>query len=207
MAVTATLVAAALLAQGSEPAAEPKYPIFDDSPRCAPKVEPSWYEPCGFLRYLDLDPLTSRSGARVYRVAWDMSVARRDMWFKGGAVTLIVYPNGRRFLRTPWRAHAIPLRKGELHDFEARLARSELAGLGRSNTTVYADGEEGLCLDGVVTTIEALVDGRYRLAYFDNCGVAAREVALAFDDLLVLAAAKSGHTWPFHLKHPIYRAN
>lgn len=205
MALAAAIFVAALLAH--DPATQPEYPRFEDAPRCAPKVEPSWYEPCGFLSYMDLEPLASRGGARVYRIAWDMSVVRRGMWFKGGAVTLIVYPDGRRFLRTPWRTSAFPLRKGELSDFESRLARSEFAELGRANTTVYADGEEGLCLDGVVTTIEALVDGRYRLAYFDNCGVAAREVALAFDELLVLAAAKSGYQWPFNPKHPVYRAN
>ena len=209
MATAAVLVSAALLMQAPAELPAPAYPRFEDSPRCSPRTEADWSTPCGLLRLMKVAPLAARPGDRIYRETWNASLIRRGVWFGQGSITLTIRADGRRFLQTPWRSGSIPLRNGELADFEARLAQSEFARLGQWNTTVYRDqpGVESVCIDGVVTALEAIVDGRYRLVYFDNCGVASQDVALALDDLFVLAAAKSGHRYPFNPEHPTYRGS
>ncbi len=176
-------------------ASPPAIPQFPASERCSSDARSADTLACPFLGAIK--PLEAPPGGRIYRETWSSGL-------KGpmgrGVITLTVYADGRRTLSSPWRYPADVLRPGELPDFEAALARSDFGRLPVDNQA------EGACIDGVATTLEAVVDGRYRLTYFDYCGgVSSEGVALALDQLFVFAAAKAGMRYPVHPNHPTFR--
>ena len=141
--------------------------------------------------------LAAPPGGRAYRETWS-GPFRGEM--HAGAIVLTIDDNGRRTMKTPWRSGAFRLRPKDLPDFEDALAGSDFAALPMFNQ--YA----GVCVDGVATTLEAVVDGKYRLVYFDYCGgVSSESVARALDRLFVFAARKSGRYYPVNPDHPTFR--
>lgn len=141
--------------------------------------------------------LRAAPGERVYRETWRGP-------FRGamghGSITLTIRRDGARTLRTPWRHGEYLLRPNELVDFEPALARSNFASLPVFNQV------QQVCVDGVATTLEAIVDGNYRIAYFDYCGgVSSEGVAQALDQLFVFSAHLSGLSYPVNPSHPTFR--
>jgi hypothetical protein len=117
-----------------------------------------------------------------------------------GRIVLTVYPDGRRTLTTPWRRGAYRLRAGDLPNFESTLAASNFGEL-----PVY-NAYYGVCVDGVATSLEAIVHGNYRAVFFSYCGgVSSESVAAALDQLFVFAAGLSGLRYPAHPERPTFR--
>jgi len=187
-----TAVACVYADQDSENLALANVPEFSPSERCpTPNADA-----CASYR-MDAHPLTAAPGARVYREIWRGP-------FVGpmghGSIVLTVHQDGTRTLRTPWRRGEYRLRPSDLPDFEATLARSDFATL-----PVYNQSEE-ICVDGVATTLEAIVDNNYRIAYFDFCGgVSSESVATALDQLFVFSAHLSGLRYPVNPDRPTFR--
>jgi hypothetical protein len=166
----------------------------DDPPtvqgaEACPKADPD----CSM--FVGVEPLAGPSGARVYRETW-WSGSRG--WSAKGSITLTIRADGTRTLQTPWRKWPIRLRPAELADFEPALARSDFGKLPRY-------GPLSVCTGGVATTLEALVEGRYRIVQFSFCGVSSPGVADALDQLFVFAAAQSHLKYSPDPAHPTYR--
>lgn len=191
-------IAALLFAASSAGAmAGGRVPSFESSGRC-PLDGTEWIvEACTFLRSVHAANLQAPPGGRAYRESWQGPFAGK---MHKGRIELTITADGKRFLKTPWHRGAYRLKAHELDDFESRIARSEFATL-----PVY-NRESEVCVDGVATTLEAVVGGKYRLAYFDYCGgVFYDRIADALDKLFVLAAGKSGLRYPVNPDHPTYR--
>lgn len=142
-------------------------------------------------------PLKAAPGARVYRETWSGPFG--DPMHKG-SIVLTIHPDGARTLNTPWRRQDYLLLRDELSDFEAALARSEFGDLPALNANV------GMCTGGVATTLEAVVDGKYRITHFDFCdGVTSESVAQALDQLFVFAAGLSNLRYPVNPDQPTFR--
>ena len=117
-----------------------------------------------------------------------------------GSIVLTIHADGTRTLKTPWHYGVFHLKSTDLPHFEADLAQS-----GFDTLPIYNRWEE-VCIDGVTTTLEAIVDGKYRISYFDYCGgVHPEPVAQALDELFVFAAGKSGKRYPVNPDHPTFR--
>jgi hypothetical protein len=172
-------------------------PQFEPTIQCPSDKDETIKEVCGFLQGAGAGVLKSRLGDRVYRETWIGGL--RGKWGRG-SIVLTIHADGGRTLKTPWHRGLYRLKPGELPDFETTLARSDFARLSFYNR--YAE----VCVDGVATSLEAIVGGRYRLAYFDYCGgVGSRGVADALDQLFVFAAGIDGLHYPFDPAHPTFR--
>jgi hypothetical protein len=188
----------------------PTIPVFEASPRCtavAAKAGSSEEEACELIR--DLPPLEAAPGARVYRLQWWMGFVEhprpgqppRPAWFAQGPITLTVDKNGNRTLQTPWHRGSIRLKPDQLPDFERDLARSDFHVL-----STYNGLENIVCVDGESTSVEALVNGRYKREYFEPCsGVFSTSLANALDQLMLFALADAGRTFPYRPDHPVFR--
>jgi hypothetical protein len=169
-------------------------PHFAASARCSDKPAPS-ADACDFLdgaAELQIPP-----GGRVYRETW----AGPFMGPTGhGNIELRIAPDGTRTLVTPWRQSPYLLKPYELRHFEEALAQSDFGQRPVHNQT------SSVCLDGVGTALEAIVDGKYRLVYFGYCGgVSSESIAGALDQLFVFAAWRSGLRYPVNPEHPTFR--
>jgi len=172
-------------------------PQFTASVRCPGDGSPAGAGACDFLRQLGIDELEVPPGGRIYRETW-LGPFRGRM--HSGSIVLTIHADGRRTLKTPWRRSVYRLKPGELTGFERALAQSDFG------TLPVFNGLDEICVDGVGTSLEAIVDGRYRLVYFDYCGgVQSESVAEALDQLFVFAAGKSGLQYPVNPKHPTFR--
>ena len=122
-----------------------------------------------------------------------------------GSIVLRISQDGTRLLETPWRHGAYHLRSDELAGFETMLAQSDFANRPVFNQLDTSSGTV-TCVDGVATALEAIVDGKYRLVYFDFCGgVSSNSIADALDELFVVAASKAGLQYPVNPQHPTFR--
>ncbi len=174
------------------------FPKFAPSARC-PNIfgEVTLEDVCDFIEARPTDRLSAPPGARVYRERW---VGPFMGPMHSGSIVLTVFPDGRRVLRTPWRQGAYTLRADDLPDFESTLATSDFGEL-----PVY-NAHRDACFDGVATSLEAIVDGVYRAAFFSRCGgVSSESVATALDQLFVFAAGLSGLSYPVNPENPTFR--
>jgi hypothetical protein len=170
-------------------------PHFAATARCFDKNDPPPAEVCELLH--GTEELKAPPGGRVYRETWTGPVIGP---MQDGSIVLTITPDGTRTLKTPWLSGAYRLKSTELADFEATLARSDFGDRPVHNQATP------VCLDGVATALEAIVDGRYRLVYFSYCGgVSSEGIASALDQLFVLAASKAGLRYPFNPDHPTFR--
>jgi hypothetical protein len=193
--VLRAVAASVLLATLVRPAAaDEPVPHFAASARCSDKPAPS-ADACDFLG--DTEDLQAPSGGRVYRETWAGP-------FRGptghGSIALMIAPDGTRTLKTPWRQSPYLLKPYELRHFEEAVAGSDFA-----RRPVYNRAAQ-VCVDGVGTALEAIVDGKYRLVYFDYCGgVSSDGIAGALDQLFAFAAWKAGLRYPVNPEHPTFR--
>ena len=142
-------------------------------------------------------PLEAAAGTRVYRETWSGPFTGP---MQGGSIVLTIRPDGTRTLQTPWRPDDYELSGDDLPDFEAALARSDFGALPEYNQAVE------VCTGGVATTLEAVVDGTYRITHFDYCGgVSSESVAQALDQLFVFSAGLSGLSYPVNPERPTFR--
>ena len=179
---------------GDAPSAIPQ---FADGPHCPGDRSAEMKYDCDFLAETGAKDLRAPKGARVYRETW-MGPFMGPM--HEGSIVLTIAADGSRTLRTPWRRRPYHLKPGELPDFEATLAKSTFA-----QKTVY-NRIDGVCVDGVATAVEAVVDGKYHLVLFDFCGgVFDEDIAQALDQLFVFAAGLSGRHYPVNADHPTFR--
>ncbi|HEY1632864.1 MAG TPA: hypothetical protein VGF56_16215 [Rhizomicrobium sp.] len=178
---------------GHAAVADTTLPRFEDSGRCP--MDKSVSNVCDLID--GLPRLEAPDGGRVYRETWSGPL----MGPMGhGSIVLTVHANGTRTLQTPWHRGAFHLSPSDLPDFESDLARS-----GFDKLPVYSRWGE-VCIDGVATALEAVVDGHYRIAYFDHCGgVHPEAIAQTLDELFVFAAGKSGLSDPVNPDHPTFR--
>jgi hypothetical protein len=195
----ATLLAAAVCA-GATHAADPRdesVPRFSASQRCPGDGSPEMKYDCDFLKELGAKPLEAPLGGRAYRETWAGPFAGPT---GRGSITLRITADGMRTLEAPWLKRPYRLNPGELPDFEATLAKSRF-----DKWTVY-NRREGIWVDGVATSIEAVVDGKYRLVLFDySGGVFDEAIAQALDQLFVFTAGLKGLKYPVDSDHPTYR--
>lgn len=175
----------------------PAIPHFTASQRCPGDGSPEMKYDCDFLHEEGAADLEAPPGARVYRETWAGPFMAP---MNGGSITLTIAADGSRSLKTPWRRRPYRLKPGDIPDFESLLARSSFA-----QRSVY-NRIDAMCVDGVVTSVEAIVDGQYRLVLFDSCaGVFDENIALALDQLFVFAAGLSGLKYPVYPDHPTFR--
>lgn len=159
---------------------------------------------CGQLEKKPKDRIEAPPGVRVYRETWESIDLREG---GNGSILLTIYPDGRRTLESTWARGKYTLKSRELPDFEATLAKSRFAELPLF-VEPQIDREGGndiVCLDGVPTSLEAIVDGKYRLVFFTPCGgVFLKDVAAALDQLFLFAVKVSGGKHPFDPEHPTW---
>jgi hypothetical protein len=179
----------------------PAIPQFAPTPQCPTQANETQKYVCDFLADEHAGPLVAPPGARVYREVWRTGFLTR--WARG-IIVLTIYADGRRTLHTPWHRGSYWLDPDDLSDFEATLAGSDFARLGFYNQ--YGDaGGNSICIDGAQTSLEAIVGGKYRIAFFDYCGVGSAGVADALDQLFLYAGGRDGVRVPFRPDHPTYR--
>ena len=176
-------------------------PKFEASVRC-PELVPNGpvsdlQEVCEYVEETRRERLKAPPGARVYRERWSMGCIGAPC---SGTLVLTIYPDGRRTLKTPWRRGNYTLKPNELPDFEQRIAGSHFAEL------PYFVELPIVCIGGALTSLEAIVDGKYRLVFFGACtGVIDEEIALALDQLFLLGVGLSGLSHPYSPERPTFR--
>jgi hypothetical protein len=195
-ALCGTAAFAALPNEGATLAGPRAIPDFAASARC-PKQAADPSQACSFLADEKVAELRAPPGGRAYRETWAGNLRKP---FDRGSILLMIQPDGAATLTTPWRKRPFRLKPGELSDFEDAVARSNFGSLPIDNQAYK------LCVGGFATTLEAVVAGRYRVAYFDFCGgVSSASVADALDRLYAFALSKSGVRYPLDPKHATYR--
>jgi hypothetical protein len=181
--------------------AAPTIPHFTASQRCPGDGSPEMKYDCELLEGFGALDLNTSPGTRVYRETWSSG-------FKGplgsASITLTIAVDGSKTLRTSWNHSVYNLKPSDLADFEATLSKSSFAQRTVYNRRILPENE--VCVDGVETSIEAIVDGRYRLVVFDACGgVFDENIADALDQLTVFAENISGSRFPWYPDHPTFR--
>jgi len=181
-------------------------PHFTASQRCPGEGSAEMKYDCDLLNDMGLKPLDAPPGGRAYRETWSGPFSQIT---GHGSITLTIAADGQRTLEAPWLTRPYHLPPNELPDFEATLAKSRFDKWTVYNRMGRDNGHgavESVCIDGVVTSIEAIVDGQYRIVLFDFCGgVFDEQIAQALDQLFVFTANLKHLKYPVNADHPTFR--